>query len=69
MNFVIDCTIDYNFDMACTASASSNARGDRPVGKVDQHLYCEICNSAVPEQRRLVASRCGRLPARVLERL
>jgi hypothetical protein len=51
MNFVVDCTIDYNFDMACTASTSSNARCDqasvRQVGTGCQHLCCENCNSAV----------------------
>jgi hypothetical protein len=69
MNFVVDCTIDYNFDMACTASASSDARGDhasvQQVGTSCQHFSCENCNSAVSEQRRLVASRCGRLPREV----
>jgi hypothetical protein len=61
MNFVVDCTIDYNFDMACTASVSSNARcdqaSDRQVGTGCQHLCCEICISAVQEQRRLEALR------------
>jgi hypothetical protein len=67
-NFVVDCTIDYNFDMACTASASSYARLVSSRWELArQHLCGENCNSAVPEQRRLVESRCGRLPARFLE--
>jgi hypothetical protein len=43
-NFVVDCTTDYNFDMDCSASASSNARCERLVSG---RWELAVSNSAV----------------------